>query len=60
MIYYQTKKCIRCNKPATSWTGYVEDQEGRVVLAGWCGKRCMRAWFSYRGRYEARMGKERM
>ena len=60
MIYYQTKKCIRCSKPAKVWTGFVVDRWYATVIAGWCGKRCMRAWSSYHGLYATRMGKERM
>lgn len=57
-ILHQTKQCVRCEKKARLWAGFVEQRDGRPVLAGWCGKRCEYAWRPYHGPYRKRMGKE--
>lgn len=58
MIIHQTRRCVRCQKPARLWRGFVEQKDGRPILAGWCGKRCAHAWFGYHGPYRKFMGKE--
>jgi hypothetical protein len=57
-IRHQTKRCVRCKETARLWTGFVQDRNGRHVLAGWCGKRCLKAWWSCHGPYRAELGKE--
>jgi hypothetical protein len=55
-VRWQTKNCIRCNRPAKIWGGAV--RMGRQwVLAGWC-KRCKYASYWFKGDYKPSMGKE--
>ena len=57
----QTKKCVRCGKPAEMWCGYVEKRSGIRVEAGWCSKRCADAWIGRVGRFVAsEHGEERI
>jgi hypothetical protein len=59
-VKHQTKRCVRCQKSARLWSGFVAQRDGRPVLAGWCGKTCSRAWFGYHGSYRASFGRERV
>ncbi len=55
----QTKKCIRCNKKAKIWTGYVLKRNNKNVLAGWCSDRCCNLWYAYHGPFLKKFGEER-
>ena len=50
----QTKKCVRCGKPAEMWSGYVEKLSGETVDAGWCSRRCANKWVGRVGEFKAR------
>ncbi len=58
----QTTKCVKCERPAKLWAGYVEKADGEHVLAGWCSKRCKEItagrFQGYRGRFNWNHGEE--
>lgn len=54
----QTTKCIRCNKPAKMWTGYVLKRNDDKVLAGWCSSHCEKAFRAYCGPFKMKYGEE--
>jgi hypothetical protein len=56
----ETKRCIRCLKPAKMWGGHVRNRKGEDVLAGWCSKRCNRAMQGYYGPFLAKFGRQGM
>lgn len=54
----QTVNCVRCDKAARTWTGYVQRASERVT-AGWCSDRCLRKGpdrGSYAGPWRSEMG----
>lgn len=55
----QTTKCIRCGKLAKMWGGHVLKRNGKAVLAGWCGRRCMGIWNAYHGPFSRKYGEEK-
>jgi hypothetical protein len=53
-----TANCVRCGKPATKWSGWVELRTAdkiKKVTAGWCSYRCLNFWRTCHGRYDARV-----
>ena len=59
-IMTQTTKCIRCGKQAKIWVGHVVKRNGDIVLAGWCGRRCIKAWKGYCGSFLKKYGEEKI
>ena len=53
----KTNNCVRCYKPATFWIGFVLDEDGNEIRAGWCHNFCF-LYPAFKGQYTEKMGQQ--